>query len=125
MSSDGAPDPDGSLKEVVRIKFRHYRNVYLNHPDPIASALTNELTEESDQFRFLEASCFANLKGAVGLIMAKVSPMRISIPLDLSSRPCIPLPRFIRSCRPVPFLPPSLVLFPPCSVSVAHDEFIF
>ncbi len=33
--SDGAPDPDGALKEVVRIKIRHYRNVYLNHPDPI------------------------------------------------------------------------------------------
>ena len=34
--SDGAPDPDGALKEVTRIKTRHYRNVYLNHPDPIA-----------------------------------------------------------------------------------------
>ena len=35
--SDGAPDPDGVLKEVTRIKIRHYRNVYLNRPDPIAS----------------------------------------------------------------------------------------
>ena len=34
--SDGAPDPDGVLNEVVRIKIRYYRNVYLNHPDPIA-----------------------------------------------------------------------------------------
>ena len=34
--SDGSPDPDGTLKEVVRIKIRHYRNVYLNRPDPIA-----------------------------------------------------------------------------------------
>ena len=33
--SDGSPDPDGSLKEVVRIKIRYYRNVYLNHPDTI------------------------------------------------------------------------------------------
>ena len=33
--SDGAPDPDGTLKEVVRIKIRHYRN-YLNRPDPLA-----------------------------------------------------------------------------------------
>ena len=77
--SDGAPDPDGSLKEVARIIIRHYRNIYLNHPDPIAfiplavdttgrlyeefirllflhahregSTLVNELTEESDQFR--------------------------------------------------------------------------
>ena len=151
--SDGAPDPDGALKEVARIKIRHYRNVYLNHPDPIAfiplavdttgrlydefirllflhahreaSALANELPEESDQFRFLGASCFANLKGAVGLIMAKASAMRISIPLDLSSRPSISLPRFIRSRRPTPLLAPSLVLFPPCSAQAAHAECIF
>ncbi len=42
--------------------------------------LTNELPQESDQFRFLRASCFANLKGVVGLIMVKSSSMRISIP---------------------------------------------
>ena len=128
---------------MVRIKIRHYRNIYLNHPDPIAfiplavdttgrlydefirllflhahreaSALANELPEESDQFRFLRASCFANLKGTVGLIMSKASVMRISIPLDLSSRSSIPLPRFIRSRRPTPLLAPSLVLFPLCS----------
>ena len=23
---DGGPDPDGTIKEVVRIKIRHYRN---------------------------------------------------------------------------------------------------
>ena len=137
--SDGAPDLDGALKEVARIKIRHYRTVYLNHPDPIAfiplgvdttgrlydefirllffhdhretSALTNELSEESGQFRFLRASCFANLKGTVGLIMTKASDMWISISLDLSSRSSIPFPRFIRSRRPTP----SLVLFPPCS----------
>jgi hypothetical protein len=34
--SDGAPDPDADFKEVVRIKIRYYRNLYLNHPDPIA-----------------------------------------------------------------------------------------
>ena len=33
--SDGAPEPDGALKEVVRIHIRYYRNVYLNRPDPI------------------------------------------------------------------------------------------
>ena len=27
--SDDTPDPDGTLKESVRIKIRHYRNVYL------------------------------------------------------------------------------------------------
>ena len=142
IRSDGAPDPDGTLKEVVRIKIRHYRNIYLNHPDPITfiplpvdttgrlhdefirllflhvreeSTLTNVLSEKSDQFRFLRVSCFANFKGPVGLIMAKASTMWISIPPNLSSRPFIPLPRFIRSRRPTPFLPPSLVLFPPRS----------
>ena len=34
--SDGVPDPDGSLKDTTRIKIRHYHNVYLNRPDPIA-----------------------------------------------------------------------------------------
>ncbi len=33
--SDGPPDPDATFKEVARIKIRHYRNLYLNHPDPI------------------------------------------------------------------------------------------
>ena len=137
--SDGAPDPDGDLMAVDRIKIRHYHTLYLNHPDPIAfiplavdttghlyddflrlfflhahreaSTLVNELPEESNQFRFLRSVCFVNLKGAVGL-----SAMRISIPLDLSSRSFIPLLRFIRSRRPTPLLAPSLVLFPPCSV---------
>ncbi len=93
--------------EFIRLLFLHVHRE--------ASALTSELPEESDQFRFLHTSCFANLKGTVGLMMTKESAMRISIPLDLSSRSFIPLPRFIRSRRSTPFLDPSLVLFPPCS----------
>ena len=143
LTSNGVPDPDVVFKEVVRIKIRNCRNLYLNHPDPIAfipldvdttgrmydefirllflhthreaSALANELPEESDQFRFLHVSCFANLKGVVGLILAKASVRWTGIPLDLSSRSSVPLPHFIRSCRPTPILDPSLVLFPPCS----------
>ena len=131
--SDGPPDPDGAIKEVSRIKIRLYHNLYLNRPDPIvflpmavdttgglyddfirllflhshheASVLDNELSEESERFRFLRDSCFANLKGAVGLI-TKVSVMRVAIPLDLSSRPFIPLPRFIHSRHHTPFLTP-------------------
>ncbi len=56
----------------------------LLHAHREASALANELPEESDQFRFLRASCFANLKGAVGLIMTKTSDIRISIPFIFS-----------------------------------------
>ncbi len=81
-----------------------------------ASSLTNELPEESDQIRFLHDTCFVNLKGSVGLILTKTSVMRISIPLDLSSRSFILLLCFIRSRRPITLLAPSLVLFPPCSV---------
>ena len=82
------------------------------HAHREASALTNELPEESGQFRFLRAACLVNIKGSVGLILAKVSVMRISVPLDLSSRPFIPLPRFIRSRRAIPLLAPSLVFSP-------------
>ena len=34
--SDGAPEPDGALRTVARAKIRHYRQMYINHPDPIA-----------------------------------------------------------------------------------------
>ena len=93
--------------DIIRLLFLH------THRE--GSALTNELTEESDQFRFLRAACLANLKGSVGLILVKVLTIRISIPVDLSSRSFIPLSRFIRSRCPTPLIAPSLVLFPPCS----------
>ena len=125
---------------MARKKILHYRQLYVDRPEPItfipvavdtggriyddfsrllflhvhreASPLSHELPEESDQFRFLHAACLANIKGSVGLILTKASAMRISIPLDLSSRPFIPLPRFIRSRRATPLLAPSLVFSP-------------
>ena len=125
---------------MVRKKIIHYRQLYIDRPEPIAfmpvavdtggriyddfshllflhthreaSTLANEIPEESDQFRFLRAACLANIKGSVGLILAKASVMRISIPLDLSSRSFIPLPCFIRSRRATPLLAPSLVFSP-------------
>jgi len=146
--SDGVLDPDGARKEAARIKIRHYRRIYLDrggsilfmplavnisgrlyddfirllllHAHREASALANELPEDSDQFRFLRAACLANLKGSVDLILAKASAMRISIPLDLSSRPFTPLPRFIRARRATPLLARSLLLFPPPSAEAAH-----
>jgi hypothetical protein len=74
--------------------------------------ITPELREESEQFRFLRAVCFANIKGSVGLILPKASVMWIYIPLDLSSRPFIPLPCFMQSRRVTPLLAPSLVFSP-------------
>ena len=91
-------------EDLSRLLFLHtHREV---------SALANEIPEESEQFRFLRAACFANIKGSVGLILTKASAMRISIPLDLSSRPFIPLPRFMRSRRVTPLLAPSLFFSP-------------
>jgi hypothetical protein len=46
------------------------------------------------------------------LILAKTSTMRISIPLDLSSRSFIPPSRFMRSRRAALLLAPSLVFTP-------------
>ena len=48
------------------------------HDHREAFALANELPEESDQFHFLRSVCLVNLKGDVGLMMSKVSDMRIS-----------------------------------------------
>ncbi len=76
--SDDTPELDGVLREVVRKKILHYRQLYINRPDPISflpvvvdttgrlyddfsrllflhahregSALSNEIPEESGQF---------------------------------------------------------------------------
>ena len=122
------------------VRENHYRQLYLDRPEPIAfmpvvvdtsgriyddflrllflhahceaSALANDIPEESGHFRFLRAACLPNIKGSVPLILSKTSVMRISIPLDLSSRPFIPLPCFIHLKRPTTLLAPSLVFSP-------------
>ena len=109
VSSTGSPHPDGTLNNTVRIKIRHYRQLHADRTDPIvflavsvstsvhvyhdfvrlfflhahrnkASILAGELPEESEQFRFLRAARLVNLKGSVGLILAKAS-MRVTIPI--------------------------------------------
>jgi hypothetical protein len=92
--------------------YEDFSRLLFLHAHREASVLGNELPEESEQFRFLRAAWFANIKGSVGLILDKASALRISIPLDLSSRPFIPLPCFMWSRRVTPLLAPSLV-FPP------------
>ncbi len=82
------------------------------HAHREASDLANDIPEESSHFRFLRSACLANIKGSVGLILAKASAMWISIPLDLSSRPFIPPPRFLRFRRPTTLLTPSLGFSP-------------
>jgi hypothetical protein len=92
--------------------YEDFSRLLFLHAHREASALANEIPKESEQFRFLHAACFTNIKGSVGLILAKASTMRISIPFDLSSRSFIPLPCFIRSRRVTPLLAPSLVFSP-------------
>jgi hypothetical protein len=126
--------------DVPLMKIRHYRQIYTDRPDPIVflpiavstsgrvyedftrlfflhahrepSTLVGELPEESEQFRFLRASRLTNLKGSVGLILTKASVMRVTIPIDLSTRSFIPLPLFFNSHRVPPLLNQSLVLIP-------------
>ncbi len=117
---------------MVRKKILHFHQLYDDfnrllflHPHRQVSVLVNEIPEESGQFRFLRTSWLVNVKGSVGLILTKSSTMRISIPLDLSSWSFIPLPCFIRSRHPTTLLTPYLVFSPQCSVSEAHEGFLF
>ncbi len=93
--SDGAPELDGALRVVTRKKILHYRQLYIDRPEPItfmsvavdtsdhiyddflrllflhahreASALPNEIPDESGQFRFLHTACLVNIKGSGGV----------------------------------------------------------
>ena len=64
----------------------------------------NPLVVCHNSFRvtFSPPGLVSNFKRSVGLILGKVSQMRVSIPLDLSTRPFVPLPHFLRSHRPPP-----------------------
>ena len=95
VRSTGAPQSDGALNKAARMKIRHYRLLFL-HAHREDSILTGELPEESEPFRFLRASRLSDLKGSVGLILAKSSVMWVTIPIDLSTRSFIPLPRFFQ-----------------------------
>jgi hypothetical protein len=57
---------DRIYDDFLRLLFLH------DHRE--ASALANDIPEESGHFRFLRAACLANCtKGSVGLILAKAS----------------------------------------------------
>jgi hypothetical protein len=109
--SEALPCPLLKKKSARRV-YDDFSRLSFLHAHREASALANEIPEESGQFRFLRTARYANNKGSVGLILAKSSAMRISIPLDLSSRPFIPLSRFICRRRPLPLLTSSLVFTP-------------
>jgi hypothetical protein len=96
------------------MKIRHYRQIYTDSPDPIVflpitvstsghvfedfvrlfflheyretSILAAELPEELEQFRFLRASRLANLKGSVGLILARDNSATVFLIMKSSCR---------------------------------------
>jgi hypothetical protein len=149
VSSTGSPQSDGVLNKTDRMKIQHYRPIYADRTDPIVfltitvstsghvyedftrllflhthretSILSGELPEESEQFRFLWVSHLTNLKGSVGLILAKTSTIWVTIPIDLSTRSFIPLPLFLNSRRVSPLLTQSLVLIPQQSTVCLSD----
>ena len=133
------------LQNTDRKKIRHYRQIYVDNPDPIifmsvtvntsghvydnfvrliflhvsreTGALSGELTENltSQEVHFLHTVSLTNLKDSVGLILTKVSVIRVTIPFDLSTRSFIPLPRFFHSRRA------SLFLLLPSSYIAQHS----
>ena len=96
LRSTRATQPDDSPNNDARIKNNHYRQKYVEIPKPVvfmtvpastsgrineefwlllflhpnreASVLAGELPEESTQFRFIRAACWANLKGSIGFL---------------------------------------------------------
>jgi hypothetical protein len=92
--------------------YEDFSRLLFLHAYRESSILTGELPEESEQFRFWRDSRLANLKDSVGLILSKSSVMRVTIPIDLSTRSFIPLPRFFNSRRVSLLNQSSLVLIP-------------
>ncbi len=105
----------GVLSTSGRV-YEDFARLLFLHTHREASILAGELPEESEQFRFLRASRLSNLKGSVGLILTKSSSIRVTIPIDLSTSPFIPLPRFLNSRRVPSLVNQSLVLIPQQSV---------
>jgi hypothetical protein len=58
--SDGAPELDGALREVARTKILHYRQLYINRPDPISflpveADVTGRVYDDFSRLLFLHA----------------------------------------------------------------------
>ena len=62
----------------------HYRQKYDELPEPDVFMTVTASTSGRIKFRFIRAACLVNLKGCIGLMLAKTSVMRVTIPLDLS-----------------------------------------
>jgi hypothetical protein len=100
--------------------YEDFTRLLFLHSHREDSILSGELPEESEQFPISWASRLSNLKGSVGLILVKTSVMWVTIPIDLSTSPFIPLPHFLNSRRVSPLLKQSLVLIPHNSLPKRH-----
>ncbi len=70
--TDGAPDPDGTLRTVPRAKIRHYRQLYINRPEPkafmsVAVDTTGRIYEDFSRLLFLNAHRGAMFAQASGI----------------------------------------------------------
>jgi hypothetical protein len=90
-------------------------------PAPVLTAKKKTVLFRSSFVALVSCERLANLiKGSVGVILAKASAMRVTIPIDLSTRPFIPLPHFFNDRRVPPLLNQSLVLIPEQSDKTVH-----
>ena len=57
--SDGAPKPDGALKDAARSKILHYRRLYLDHPDQLFSYLYWWTLRDVTSCMMTSSACFS------------------------------------------------------------------
>jgi hypothetical protein len=92
--------------------YEDFERLFFFHVYREGSIFAGELPEESEKFRFFRSSRLTNLKGSVGLILAKDSAIRVTIPIDLSTWSFMHVPLFLNSRRLSPLVNQSLVLIP-------------
>jgi hypothetical protein len=61
VSSTGVPQTDGALNKAVRMKIRHYRQIYVDSPDsvvflPIAVRTSGDVYEDFTRLLFLHSN---------------------------------------------------------------------
>jgi hypothetical protein len=86
------PDPIGFSPAAVDTTCRLYddfSHLLFLHTHREAADLVNEIPEESDQFRFLRAAYYANIKGSVGYLSETSSSTFNSFPCFYSSVFCL------------------------------------
>jgi hypothetical protein len=67
--------------------YEDFSRLLFLHTHREASALSNEIPEESEQFRFLRTTCFANIKGFLYRLICHLDLLyhyRVSCGLDVS-----------------------------------------